>query len=95
MVRGQDREGAVSRCRFAWYERGCVTRHVAGRARSDIPKDEPSAPAKLKKSSLGVLVVEAEMEGTTWYGRLMPAKHGESEGLVLLHERPEVKRERK
>jgi len=95
MGRRQDREGTVSLCRFGWYEAGRVTRHVAGRARIDIPKDEPSAPAKLKKSSLGVLVVEAEMMGSTWYGRLMPAKPGVSEGVVLLFERPEVKKERK
>jgi hypothetical protein len=84
----------MSLCRFGWYEGGKVTRHVAGRPRYEIPADEPSFPAKLKKSSLGVLVVEAEMSGSVWYGRLMPAKKGESEGVVLLFERPEGNKEK-
>ena len=78
----------MSRCRFGWYERGVVRRHVAGRAQSDVPKDEPRHAANLRRAAKGIMVVEAEMDGTTWYGRLMPKKKGVAEGPVILFEKP-------
>jgi hypothetical protein len=81
----------VSRCRFGWYERGRVVRHVAGRQRQDVPKDEPSAPARLLTQPGGIRIVETEMSGSTWYGRLAPKRAGLMEGVVLLFERPLAK----
>lgn len=77
----------MSRCRFAWYERGTVRRHVAGRSPIDVPKDEPRFQANLKNHQ-GMMVVEADIDGSMWYGRLMPKKSGASEGPVILFERP-------
>lgn len=76
----------MSRCRFGYYDNGRVTRHVVGRQRKDIPKDEPSAPARLRSGPKGVMIVETEIEGSTWYGRLAPRKRGQDEGVVLLFE---------
>lgn len=81
----------MSRCRFGWYERGRVVRHVPGRQRSEVPENEPSAPASLLKGPGDIMVVEAAIGGTTWYGRLMPKKEGLSVGIVLLFERPQPK----
>ncbi len=78
----------MSRCRFGWFERGRVTRHVSGRQRAEIPADEPSVAARLRTGPDGIRIVEADMGGSTWYGRLAPKKPGLTEGLVLLFERP-------
>lgn len=78
----------MSRCRFGWYERGAVRRHVAGRAHSEIPENEPRHAANLTRRGPGIMVVEADMDGTTWYGRLMPKKRGATEGPVILFEKP-------
>lgn len=78
----------MSRCRFGWYERGTVRRHVAGRTHGEVPENEPRHAANLRRVGAGIMVVEAEMDGSTWYGRLMPKKKTAAEGPVILFERP-------
>ncbi len=80
----------MSRCRFGWYERGAVRRHVAGRAHGEVPENEPTYAANLRRAGSGIMVVEAEMDGSTWYGRLMPKKKAATEGPVILFEKPRV-----
>jgi hypothetical protein len=75
-------------CRIGWYERGRVTRFVPGRAKADIPADEPAATANLKTGPQGVKIVEAEIDGRPWFGRLAPRRAGLNEGLVLLFKSP-------
>lgn len=77
-------------CRFGWYERGRVTRHVPGRHKADIPANEPSAPANLKSGPQGIRVVETEIDGVTWFGRLSPRRPGIHEGVVILFKSPET-----
>jgi hypothetical protein len=76
-------------CRIGWYERGRVTRFVPGRPKAEIPADEPSAPANLKAGPLGVKIVEAEIDGRPWFGRLAPRRAGQNEGIVLLYKSPQ------
>jgi len=75
-------------CRFGWYERGRVTRFVPGRRQADVPADEPSATANLKAGPNGIRVVEAEIDGDTWFGRLSPRRKGLNAGLVILFKSP-------
>lgn len=53
----------------------------------DVPAEEPRFQANLKNHQ-GMMVVEADIDGSMWYGRLMPKKSGASEGPVILFERP-------
>lgn len=78
----------MSRCRVGWYERGRIRRHVAQRQLGDSVADEPSAQARLRTGPGGLKIVETEIGGTTWYGRLAPKKPGLVEGPVLLFEKP-------
>jgi hypothetical protein len=78
----------VNRCRIVWYERGRIRRHVAHRQLGDSPADEPGAAARLRTGPHGLKIVEAEMDGSTWYGRLTPKKEGQIIGPVLLFEKP-------
>ena len=71
-------------CRIGWYERGRVTRFGPGRAKAEMPADEMTAPANLKAGPEGIKVVEAQIEGASWYGRLAPRRAGLNEGIVLL-----------
>lgn len=78
----------MSFCRFGYFDRGRVTRYVPGRAKADIPPNEPSAPAKLLTGPQGIKIVEADLDGATWFGRLIPRKQGMKEGIVLLFKSP-------
>ncbi len=75
-------------CRFGWYERGRVTRFVSGRRKAEIPADEPSAPAQLKAGPNGIRVVEADIDGEQWFGRLTSRRKGLNEGPVVLFKLP-------
>jgi hypothetical protein len=81
----------MSRCRFAWFEHGAVKRHVPGRAPQDVPANEARYPAELRTIQ-GVLVVVAEIDGSTWSGRLMPKKNGLAVGPVALFQSPAAAR---
>lgn len=78
----------MTACRFGWYERGRVTRFVPGRNKAESPNNEPSAPASLKTGPKGLRVIEAEIDGDNWFGRLAPRKPGMNEGLVILFKAP-------
>ena len=77
----------MSRCRVAWYERGRVTRHVAHAQRTG-GQDAPSAESSVRTGPNGIKVVEAEIDGSMWYGRLTQKQDGRFVGPVLLFERP-------
>lgn len=78
--------------RIAWYARGRVCRFVPGRPIKDLMASEPSAPANLKVGANGILIIQAEIDNSPWYGRLAPRKKGLSEGLVILFKSPDTVR---
>lgn len=77
-----------NRCRIGWFARGRVTRYVPGRPKADTAANEPSASANLKAGPQGMKIVEAEIDGDPWFGRLWPKKPGQNEGIVLLFKSP-------
>lgn len=82
----------MSPCRFAWYERGRVRRHVAGQQRPSAQESGPTFPARLKAGPDDIIIVEAEMSGALWFGTLTPkSPKTPNEGLVILFERPAAK----
>ncbi len=83
----------MSRCRFAHYESGFVTRNAADIRPDQNPAGQPNAPAKIRKGPDGIIIVEADMVGATWYGRLVPKRDGLIKGSVLLFEKPKTKGE--
>jgi hypothetical protein len=75
-------------CRIGWYESGRVKPFVPGRHKSETPANEPSNPANLRPGPEGIKIVETEINGCLWFGRLSPRKRGLSKGLVLLFRSP-------
>lgn len=75
-------------CRISWYESGRVKPFVPGRRIVDAPANEPSYPAKLRSGPEGLKIVETEINGSAWFGRLQPKKAGLTKGIVLLYKAP-------
>jgi hypothetical protein len=78
----------INACRLGWFERGRVKPFVPGRHKADSPANEPSEPAILKSGPEGIKIVEVEIAGCLWRGRLSPRKKGLEKGLVLLFKSP-------
>ncbi len=90
MGRGSHRESrrVNNACRIGWYESGRVKPFVPGRHKSDTPANEPTAAANLRPGPEGIKIVETEINGSLWFGRLSPRKRGLTKGPVLLFRSP-------
>ena len=77
----------MSRCRFAWFKNGQVRRYDPADQDHDTAHEETASPARLVRHPKAGLIVEAEMDGTSWYGRFMPKKAKDTSGPVVLYEK--------
>lgn len=78
----------MSRCRFAWFQDGKVRKYNPANQDHGTAHEETVAPAKLLRHPQAGLLVEAEMEGTAWYGRFLPKRRQDTTGPVILYEKP-------